>query len=212
MFYTIYKIVNKIDGKIYIGSHKTKNLDDKYMGSGKYLNHAIERYGIENFEKEILFIFDNSEEMYRKEGELVNEEFLALTNTYNLKVGGFGGFDYLNSTGLNNSTKSNETLKKPGYIHRDRLLVDEEYRIKHSQLSSKKFKEMHKRGKVNYANFLDKKHTEETKKKMSESHKGKYIGDKSSQYGTMWITDGSKNSKIQKDKIIPEGWYKGRKI
>ena len=57
MFYTIYKIVNKIDGKIYIGSHKTKNLDDKYMGSGKYLNHAIERYGIENFEKEGMGIY-----------------------------------------------------------------------------------------------------------------------------------------------------------
>ena len=29
MFYTIYKITNQLDGKIYIGSHKTKRLDDK---------------------------------------------------------------------------------------------------------------------------------------------------------------------------------------
>lgn len=36
-------------------------------------------------------------------------------------------------------------------------------------------------------------------------------GSKNSQYGTMWITNGTINKKIKKDiDIIPEGWYKGR--
>jgi hypothetical protein len=48
---------------------------------------------MDNFKKEILFVFDNPEEMYAKEAELVNEEFLVTENTYNLKV---GGFDFVN--------------------------------------------------------------------------------------------------------------------
>jgi len=74
-YYTIYKITNKMNGKIYIGSHKTCNLNDEYMGSGKYLNYAIKKHGIDNFVKEILFVFGTPELMYAKEAELVTEDF-----------------------------------------------------------------------------------------------------------------------------------------
>jgi hypothetical protein len=175
MYYTIYKITNKLDGKFYIGSHKTKKLDDEYMGSGKYLISSQKKYGLENFEKEILFIFDNPKDMYNKESEIVNEDFLVTENTYNLKVGGFGGWDYLNSTGMNNSTKSKEVLKRAGYIHTEKLKNDVEYRKRHIQRNSERFKKLHKEGKVKYDTFTGKNHSTETKKKISESRKGQRV-------------------------------------
>lgn len=44
----IYKTTNLINGKIYIGQHYT-SADDGYLGSGKILNLAIDKYGIESY-------------------------------------------------------------------------------------------------------------------------------------------------------------------
>lgn len=100
MYYTIYKITNKINGKIYIGQHQTKNLDDGYMGSGKRIIRSINKHGIENFDKEILHIFETQEEMNAKEAELVTEEFCLREDTYNLSIGGCAGWNYVNTSGI----------------------------------------------------------------------------------------------------------------
>ena len=52
----------------------------------------------------------------------------------------------------------------------------------------------------------------ETIEKMKEVKKGSGLGDKNSQFGTMFITDGFNSSRIKKGDIIPDGWYKGRVI
>ena len=58
MKYIVYEITNKVNGKIYVGVHKTENLNDGYMGSGKNIKDAIKKYGIDNFDKKYLSIFD----------------------------------------------------------------------------------------------------------------------------------------------------------
>ena len=72
------------------------------------------------------------------------------------------------------------------------------------------FSDRRRKSSLGNTNFLGKKHTKESKVKMSKSHKGKHEGSKNSQFGTMWITNGIDNKKIRKDDMIPEGWRKGR--
>ena len=62
------------------------------MGSGKLIIAAIKKYGVDNFKKEILYIFDNEKDMNSKEKELV----ILSENSYNLCPGGQGGFGYIN--------------------------------------------------------------------------------------------------------------------
>lgn len=90
MNYLIYKTTNTINGKIYIGAHKTPKIDDGYLGSGKLIKRAIKKHGRNNSKREILYQLDSEEEMFAKEVEILTEEFLASNDTYNIIKGGFG--------------------------------------------------------------------------------------------------------------------------
>ena len=46
-YYYLYKITNLINNKFYIGVHETDNINDGYMGSGRAIRAAIEKYGKE---------------------------------------------------------------------------------------------------------------------------------------------------------------------
>ena len=92
-YYYIYKITNRINGRFYIGQHTTSNLEDGYMGSGKVLQLAYEKYGTENFQKKILKMCSSKDELDIIERRLVNNVFLSKTKMcYNINPGGAGGF------------------------------------------------------------------------------------------------------------------------
>ena len=112
MIYYIYKITNLCNGKIYIGMHSTKSLDDGYMGSGKLLKAAIKKYGKENFRKEILETFDNEEDMISKEKELVTDEFVLDETNYNIMPGGKFGSLERNNLSFKGKQHSENTIEK----------------------------------------------------------------------------------------------------
>lgn len=93
--YTVYKVTNNINGKFYIGVHKTDNPHDSYMGSGLAVRRAISKYGKDSFRKEVLFITDIKEAAYSKEAELTVD--FVREDCYNMKQGGAGGFTRENS-------------------------------------------------------------------------------------------------------------------
>ena len=93
--YTVYKTTNTINGHFYIGVHKTDNPNDSYLGSGVIIKEAIREYGRPAFVKEVLFTFETLEEAYAKEKELVNAEFVARRDTYNVTEGGTKTVDWV---------------------------------------------------------------------------------------------------------------------
>ena len=86
----IYETVNKLNNKRYIG--KDSNDNPEYLGSGKLLNRAIEKYGRENFTKTILERCKDDEELSERE-----IHWIKITNAvkskmyYNISSGGKGG-------------------------------------------------------------------------------------------------------------------------
>jgi hypothetical protein len=98
IYHIIYETTNLKNGKKYRGKHSTTDLSDGYLGSGKVLTRAIKKYGINNFRREILFFAIDVTALNWAEKRFVNKEWLELSNqvVYNLKLGGEGGFDYVN--------------------------------------------------------------------------------------------------------------------
>ncbi len=203
--FTIYQTTNLLDGKIYIGKHICKCAPVcEYLGSGLKLQRAIKKYGAENFKKEILHTFVTEAEMNAKEAELVNEEFVDRDDTYNICFGGHGGFGYLNSKIWTPEKRNTHNRAVSPFGTPEFLSV-----YRHSAPSAGG-KATHVSGKRPTDGFLGKEHSAETKAKMSAAISAKSRGNQNSQFGTMWITNGTENRKLQKSNPIPDGWRKGR--
>lgn len=101
MKYIVYCTTCLVNGKIYIGVHKTENPDvfDGYLGNGikkgyilknpkTAFQKALKKYGYNKFKRSVLFVFDTPEEAYEKEKEIVTLDFIKRRDNYNTSLGG----------------------------------------------------------------------------------------------------------------------------
>lgn len=201
-FHYIYKTTNLLNGEFYIGMHSTSNINDGYVGSGKRLRRSIRKYGLENFNCEILEYLPNRESLVKKEIELVNKDLLKDNKCINLMCGGNGGFISVEQQAYRSSC-GGKALKK-------KFDSDENLRFEISSRASKIMKKNNLDGKMKYDNFTGKKHSDESKQKIKAKAKLKF-GNKNSQFGSCWINNGIENKKIKKELLneYPE-WKLGR--
>lgn len=248
-----YKITNTINGHFYYGVHSTDDLNDGYMGSGTRLKKAIEKYGIDNFKKEIIRYCSNREEAYELEEETVTESLIKDNNCYNIILGGEQfSTEFLVAVKDSNGNKFLVHEKDPRYLSGELsgvtrgcfTAIDEngkmfltssnDSRLKDGLIHGRNFNKLTVKNKNGDFFLIDsddprylsgelthiwkgRKHTEETKHKISEKMKmlEHQKGEKNSQFGTCWVTKDGKSIKIKKNELesfVSEGWKKGRVI
>ena len=93
MKHIVYKTTNLINGRWYIGVHKLSYRPETYYGSGDLILAAIEKYGKSNFSRETLHTYNTPEEAYTREAELVTDEVVNDRVSYNIRLGGEGGWE-----------------------------------------------------------------------------------------------------------------------
>jgi hypothetical protein len=183
MYGYIYLIINKVNGKTYIGQHKSSKewYEDTYMGSGKRLYSAKKHYGIENFEKFLICYTSSEKDSCEKEKFWISEYRKRGKAEYNIAEGGNGGDTGEHIRGFtkgmtpwNKNKKdcfSKDSLEKISKSRKGKCLGNQwgftkgmEPWNKNKKLSQEHIKSLSESHKGN-------KQSEETKKKISETMK-----------------------------------------
>ena len=157
----IYKTTNLINNKIYIGKDSKNN--PLYLGSGKILNQAIKKYGIDNFKKEILeecneSIVDNRE-IYWIDYYNARDRSIG----YNIAKGGSGG----------DTISSHPRKKEIGESHSKKLKGKDSQRTNKGPLSNDTKKKISTALTGTNNPMYGKKHSVETKQKISAIQKNR---------------------------------------
>ena len=165
-----YMVTNKINGKVYVGSHcwKGEGIDPNYYGSGTAITRAVKKYGKENFQVEVLYYYNTIEECRQDEERILTEYNVRdCPHSYNLKNSAMGGDK--------GRKLSDETRKKMSQASKGENNPMYGKRGKDSPWYGKHLSEEHKQ-KIAQAS-KGRQHTEETRKKLSRAHKGKTLSD-----------------------------------
>jgi group I intron endonuclease len=185
----IYITTNKLNGKRYVGQHKSKDWDYNYYGSGKLVGYAIKKYGIENF-----ICFPLAWAWSKEELNKLEIEYIAHYNPeYNISTGGNGG-----NLGEAVNRKISEAAKN----------MSDETRRKMSEIRVKKCLSKGENNPMYNHIYSDK-----TRKKIADSRKGKHHSEETKQkisklhFGRHWFTNGIINRFCYE---CPDGFLNGK--
>lgn len=174
----VYKTTNLINGKQYVGSHYTKNIDDGYLGSGTILILAIKKHGKNNFKREVLEYCNDLIDARKLEEHYIQKHNTLLPNGYNISP--CGGI--LIKGRLSEETKNKLSISCK--IFWENLNDEEKLKLKFSterkqkiseSLKDKPKSDIHKKSlsKAWEKRKIEHPVSEETKKKRSDTSKGK---------------------------------------
>ena len=232
----IYKITNTINGKCYIGKSENLGKRIKYHicslknGNNKntHMQNAYDHYGTGTFELEILEELSNTDDINEREKYWI--KFYNSNNPeygYNKTEGGDGGNSYQNVLSQEQieelkrkaSTRilgeNNPNYNKHCFTNGERIvyITDEEIEeyLNNGWLpgvpqSTKEKEKISNSGKRN--GFYGKKHTKETKEKMSKKRKGNLNWN----YNKIIVHHGNQQKYInidEKDEYLKNGWEIG---
>lgn len=164
----VYKAVNKLDGKIYIGQ-TVKNINERFKGHlrGKtYFDKSLQKYGLNNFDISIIDSASCIEELNKKEEYWIKKCNSVIPNGYNILYGG------KNSTGHHRSEETKQKLRLANIGKK----MSEEAKRKISETSKKLWSNPEWRKKLLVLRKGKTIITEETKRKISIANKGKRKG------------------------------------
>jgi hypothetical protein len=205
MYYYVYKITNLINGKIYVGKHKSYKhpSDNGYYGSGKQITAAVKKYGIENFKKEVLYFCSSIKEISDKEAEIVTEIFVKRDDTYNMHKGGLGGWEHYNGS---ESHKSNASKggKKSAKLLNDFIADQKENNTEWWQKRIEYITEANRR--KNNNSWLNLSQDEYQRRRQAASQNA--LGKLNSSYGTKIYIDAQHTGKLPPTTILNKQRYK----
>lgn len=175
--YCIYLTTNKINGKRYVGQHRYKRLYDGYIGSGSLLKKAVKKYGKNNFDIEYL-----ETDLSKDDVDWYEQWYIEVLNPeYNLAKGG-QGVRYRDTVSCQESKLKNSEVNKRKWMDPVYRAWMMEKRAKRRGIPNPKSEEAKKHIKESiqkrkeagtYKVRTGWHHTEEVKRRIAESNRGK---------------------------------------